>query len=198
MKPRMQAGVQVERPLSKAEVIALERDLAKWASLMDSLIRIPFTRQGMGLDAMIGMVPVVGDLAGLFLTLYIWQKAKRLGLPQPQLNRILQLAVLDALLGVVPILGTVLDILIQPSRQAAQMVHQHIHQQYQLEDDQHVRHPYLHERLQQKQLNSVFWRHPAIIWLWLHSLDLLGVMLIGVLLAGGGWLTVYIWHLLSS
>ena len=99
-----------EKPLSKAEVIVFERDLAKWAGLMDSLVRIPFTRQGIGLDALLGMIPVLGDIAGLILTLYVWHKAKRLGLPISQRNRILQWAFADAVLGLVPILGTLLDI----------------------------------------------------------------------------------------
>ncbi len=179
-----------KKPLSKIEVIALERDLAKWAGLMDSLVRIPFTRQGIGLDALLGMIPVLGDIAGLILTLYVWHKAKRLGLPISQRNRILQWAFADAVLGLVPILGTLLDILIQPSRQAMQLVHQHIQQQYQLENDLHVQHPYLHELLAQKQQQSAFWRHPLISWLWLHSLDLLVLAFILLVICTGFWLII--------
>jgi len=183
--------------MSKIEVIVFERDLAKWAGLMDSLVRIPFTRQGIGLDALLGMIPVLGDIAGLILTLYVWHKAKHLGLPISQRNRILQWAFADAVLGLVPILGTLLDILIQPSRQAMQLVHQHIQQEYQLENDLHVQHPYLHERLAQKQQQSAFWRHPLISWLWLHSLDLLVLAFILLVVCTGFWLIIDGWGLKS-
>ena len=40
-----------EKKLTQQQVIALERDLAKFATMMDSAVRIPFTKQGIGADA---------------------------------------------------------------------------------------------------------------------------------------------------
>lgn len=56
--------------LSQQEVIRLERDLAKFANMMDSVVRIPFTKQGVGADAALSTIPVAGDIAGFVLTCY--------------------------------------------------------------------------------------------------------------------------------
>ena len=43
-----------EHGLTRAQVIETERKLAKFANTMDSLVRIPFTKQGMGADELAG------------------------------------------------------------------------------------------------------------------------------------------------
>ena len=65
------------KKLSQQEVIRLERDLAKYANIMDSLVRIPFTKQGVGADAALSTVPIAGDVAGFVLTCYAIYKAKK-------------------------------------------------------------------------------------------------------------------------
>ena len=62
-------------PFDRQEIIRRERHLAKYANTMDSLFCIPFTKQGIGIDALLSLIPFVGDIAGLLLTL----KAFRMG-----------------------------------------------------------------------------------------------------------------------
>ena len=171
-----------EQPLATKktpqEVIRLERDLAKYANLMDSLIRIPFTNQGVGADAALGTIPVAGDIAGFALTCYAVYKAKQIGVPQSKLNGVLKLAVMDGVVGLIPIVGTIFDIFIRPSRRALDVVHDHIRTEYQIQSDDHIVHPFLHEKLEQKQQNSAFWRNPIVVWVWLHIPDLLGLIVL--------------------
>jgi hypothetical protein len=182
-------------PKTPQEVIRLERDLAKYANLMDSVIRIPFTKQGVGADAALGTIPVAGDVAGFALTCYAIYKAKQIGVPQHKLNVVYKLAVMDLLVGFIPIAGTIFDIFIRPSRKALDVVHEHIREEYQIHDTAHVVHPYLHEKLEMKQQHSAFWRQPVIAWLWLHIPDLVGlVFIIGLLLATWyGFTAVWAW-----
>ena len=70
------------------------------------------------------------------------------------------------------------DIFIRPSRRALEVVHDHIRTEYQIQSDDHVMHPFLHEKLEQKQQNSAFWRNPIVAWLWLHIPDLLGLIVL--------------------
>lgn len=181
-----------QKRMSQQEVIRLERDLAKFANMMDSVVRIPFTKQGVGADAALSTIPVAGDVAGFVLTCYAIYKAKQIGVPQHKLNPIMKLAMIDGLVGLIPIVGTVFDIFIRPSRKALDVVHQHIREEYQIHTDSHVIHPFLHERLEQKQKTSVFWRNPIVAWLWLHIPDLIGMLFLVLLLAamwfGGVWL----------
>lgn len=177
--------------LSRKEVIRLERDLAKFANMMDSVVRIPFTKQGVGADAALSTIPVAGDLAGFVLTCYAIYKAKQVGVPQAKLNSVMKLAVMDAVVGFIPIAGTIFDIFIRPSRKALDIVHDHIRQEYDIQSDHHVVHPFLHEKLEQKQQHSAFWRNPVVAWLWIHLPDLLGLLFLIILvvatLAGLQW-----------
>lgn len=167
-----------EKKLATQDVIRLERDLAKFANMMDSVVRIPFTKQGVGADAALSTIPVAGDVAGFILTCYAVYKAKQIGVPQSKLNGVLKLAVMDGVVGLIPIVGTIFDIFIRPSRRALEVVHDHIRTEYQIQSDDHIVHPFLHEKLEQKQQNSAFWRNPIVAWLWLHIPDLLGLMVL--------------------
>lgn len=166
--------------MTQEEVIRLERDLAKYANMMDSLVRIPFSKQGVGADAALSTIPIAGDAAGFVLTCYAIYKARQIGVPQSKLNVVLKMAVIDALVGVIPILGTIFDVMIRPSRRALNIVHQHIREEYDIRSEHHVVHPFLHEKLEQKQQNSRFWRNPVIAWLWLHLPDLFGILFLTV------------------
>ncbi|WP_180039590.1 DUF4112 domain-containing protein [Acinetobacter sp. YH12218] len=166
----------LKQKMSKQEVIRLERDLAKFANMMDSVVRIPFTRQGVGADAALSTIPVAGDIAGFVLTCYAVYKAKQIGVPQAKLNGVMKLAVIDAVVGFIPVAGTIFDVFIRPSRKALDVVHTHIREEYQISTDQHVVHPFLHEKLEQKQQQSAFWRNPVIAWLWIHIPDILGMI----------------------
>jgi len=152
-----------EKKLTRQEVIRLERDLAKFANMMDSVVRIPFTRQGVGADAALSAIPVAGDAAGFALTCYAIYKARQIGVPQEKLSPVLRMAMLDAVVGFIPILGTVFDIFIRPSRKALEVVHEHIRTEYQIR-----------------------------AWIWLHIPDLLGLLFILLLFfamwMGGAWL----------
>ncbi|UOH75760.1 DUF4112 domain-containing protein [Acinetobacter schindleri] len=181
--------------LTQQEVIRLERDLAKFANMMDSVVRIPFTKQGVGADAALSTVPVAGDLAGFALTCYAIYKARQIGVPQSKLNPVIKLATMDAVVGFIPVAGTIFDIFIRPSRKALDIVHDHIREEYQIHTDRHVVHPFLHEKLEQKQQQSAFWRNPVVAWIWIHIPDILGAifLILFVLAIGWGGMVLYQW-----
>lgn len=181
-----------QKKLSQAEVIRLERDLAKFANMMDSVVRIPFTKQGVGADAALSTIPVAGDIAGFVLTCYAVVKAKQIGVPQHKLNGVIKLAAMDAVVGFIPVAGTIFDIFIRPSRKALAVVHDHIREEYDVHTDHHVVHPFLHEKLEQKQQNSAFWRNPVVAWIWIHIPDILGLIFLAMfafaIWLGASWL----------
>ncbi|KOR14831.1 DUF4112 domain-containing protein [Acinetobacter soli] len=182
------------KKISQQEVIRLERDLAKFANIMDSVVRIPFTKQGVGADAALSTIPVAGDVAGFALTLYAIHKARQIGVPQHKLTPVLKLAAMDAILGFIPVAGTVFDIFIRPSRKALEVVHQHIRDEYAINSDDHVVHPYLHEQLERKQQHSAFWRNPVVSWIWLHIPDLIGLVFLVLLLLAMWFGLSYVWQ----
>ncbi len=172
-----------EQGLTRAQVIATERKLAKFANAMDSVVRIPFTKQGVGADAALSTIPLAGDLAGLALTSYAFILGRQLGVPVQKMLPAVRLALIDTVVGVVPVVGTLLDIFIRPSRKTLSIVHQHLHDEYGITETTHMDRPFLHQQLEDKQQRSHFWRNPFIAWLYLHLPDLLGIVVIALI----GW-----------
>ncbi len=173
-----------EQGLTRAQVIATERKLAKFANAMDSVVRIPFTKQGLGADAALSTIPLAGDLAGLALTSYSFVLGRQLGVPASKMTPAVRLALIDTVVGIVPGIGTLLDIFIRPSRKTLFIVHQHIQDEYGIFETTHMDRPFLHQQLENKQRNSRFWRHPIAAWIYLHIPDILGVIVIAIIIWG--------------
>ena len=83
--------------------------LAQLAWLLDSSIRIPGTRFTVGLDALIGLFPFVGDLIGVLFSGYILSEAARLGAPRIVLTRMAFNVGLEGLVGIIPFAGDAFD-----------------------------------------------------------------------------------------
>src|SRR5688572_2743378 len=79
------------------------------ARLLDSAIAIPGTNFRVGLDALIGLVPGLGDFAGAAMSGYIVLAAARLGAPKPVLFRMILNVAIDGIVGSVPVLGDLFD-----------------------------------------------------------------------------------------
>ena len=84
--------------------------LRRWAVLLDSVFRVPGTRIRFGLDAIIGLVPGIGDLSAPVFAAVILATGFRMRLPAVVQARMVLNAALDMLIGLVPILGDVADI----------------------------------------------------------------------------------------
>ena len=84
--------------------------LRRWANLLDSAFRIPGTRIRVGLDAIIGLVPGVGDLSAPVFAAVILVTGFKLRLPAIVQARMVVNATIDMVLGLVPLLGDLADI----------------------------------------------------------------------------------------
>jgi hypothetical protein len=87
----------------------LER-LRTLSRLLDNAFVIPGTRYRFGLDALIGLVPGLGDAASAIFSGYIILEASRLGAPKSVVTRMIGNVALDTLVGWVPILGDLFDV----------------------------------------------------------------------------------------
>ncbi len=77
--------------------------------LLDSAVRIPGTNIRFGLDALIGLVPGIGDALGAIFSSVIIFHAARLGAPRSTLLRMMANVGLDTIVGEVPLLGDLFD-----------------------------------------------------------------------------------------
>lgn len=79
------------------------------ATLMDNQFRVPFTNYRFGLDALIGIIPGLGDIAGLGISLVLFGIMFKKGAGPIIILQMLGNIMLDALVGAVPIFGDIFD-----------------------------------------------------------------------------------------
>lgn len=84
--------------------------LRRWAVLLDSAFRIPGTGIRFGLDAIIGLIPGLGDISTPAFAGLLLMQAVRMRLPVVVQARMVLNAAFDMLIGLVPILGDLADI----------------------------------------------------------------------------------------
>ena len=86
------------------------RLVAQW---FDQAFAIPGTKWRFGLDALFGLVPGLGDIAGALVGVYALRVARSLRAPpEIQLHMLSNIA-LDALIGMIPVLGDLFDFAFQ-------------------------------------------------------------------------------------
>lgn len=80
------------------------------ARRLDALFRIPGTRLTVGIDNLLGFIPVIGDAAALAPALWLVWKARQLGAtPGAQIVMLGNLAI-DLVVGSIPLIGDLFDI----------------------------------------------------------------------------------------
>ncbi len=84
--------------------------LVVWLTrLLDDVLNIPGTKFGVGLDGLIGFIPVIGDAVPLLFAIIMLREAKRLGLPTRDRFKMVVNYAIDFLVGLTPIVGDFLD-----------------------------------------------------------------------------------------
>jgi hypothetical protein len=78
--------------------------------VLDTAVRVPGTPVRFGLDAVLGLVPGLGDVAGAALAGYVVLLGTRLGAPTSVVLRMLANVAVDTAVGTVPVLGDLFDV----------------------------------------------------------------------------------------
>lgn len=92
---------------------------------MDSSVRLPGGFR-IGVDGLIGMIPVVGDLAAAGVSFYIIAEAARMQLPARVLLRMALNVGLDLLIGAVPVIGDLFDFAFKANLRNARLMDAHL------------------------------------------------------------------------
>ena len=86
------------------------------ARLLDTAFVIPGTNIRFGIDALIGLVPGIGDAITTVMSLYIVSEARALGAPRLLIARMLANVALDGFVGAVPLVGDAFDVAFRANR----------------------------------------------------------------------------------
>jgi hypothetical protein len=110
-----------DRALTAHDPAALNQ-LRVIAHLWDELIRIPVIGRRIGLDAVVGLVPGVGDAAAAVVASWAVVVAFRLGVPSSVLIRMVGNIAIDTLVGTIPLVGDLFDIGWRAQRRNVQLL----------------------------------------------------------------------------
>lgn len=101
--------------------------LRRWARLLDAEFAIPGTRIRFGLDPILSLIPGLGDLASPAFTLVLLVHGVYQRVPRVVLVRMIGNALVDALIGAVPIAGNVGDIFFRANLKNLALLERHAH-----------------------------------------------------------------------
>ena len=96
------------------------------ATLLDTAFVIPGTQVRFGLDALIGLVPGIGDAITTVMALFIVSEARALGAPPLLIARMIANVALDGIVGAVPLVGDAFDVAFRANRRNMALLREHL------------------------------------------------------------------------
>jgi hypothetical protein len=103
----------------RARVVMMER-------LLERSFTIPGINMPVGLDAIVGLVPVLGEIVTAAMGAYIVWEAKNLGLPKWKLARMGANVLFDTAIGAIPLIGDAADFVFRSNTRNLKILLRHI------------------------------------------------------------------------
>lgn len=106
--------------------IAIRRRVEALEMLLERSFVIPGTNRAIGLDFIIGLIPVIGDFITAAMGSYLIWEAKNLGMPKWQRWRMAGHIVVDTALGAVPVAGDAFDLFYRSNSKNLKIIKKHL------------------------------------------------------------------------
>jgi hypothetical protein len=103
-----------------------QRRLQRLAKLMDSQVRVPVLGLRIGADAVLGLVPGVGDVITGAIGAYLIYEAQRLGVPRRALLRMVANVAFDTAIGAIPVAGDIWDFFFRSNDRNMRILARHV------------------------------------------------------------------------
>jgi hypothetical protein len=94
--------------------------------LLERSIVIPGVNMPVGLDAIIGLVPVLGEVVTAMMGAYVVWEARNLGLPKWKLARMGMNVLFDTAIGAIPVVGDAADLVFRSNSRNLKIIRKHI------------------------------------------------------------------------
>ena len=101
------------------------QDLERLAHWLDTIFEIPGIRLKFGIDALLGLLPGVGDTASALASVYILQAASKYGVPRVTLARMTLNIAIDLVVGAIPFVGDLFDVYWKANRKNVELLRRH-------------------------------------------------------------------------
>ncbi|GFE73197.1 hypothetical protein NTCA1_08460 [Novosphingobium sp. TCA1] len=121
--------MDLDLPLG-SDPVSISRRMEMLEKVLERAFTVPGLRRKVGLDAVVGLVPVAGDVVSAALGMYIVWEARNLGMPKWQLARMTANVGIDTLLGAIPFAGDLFDFVFRSNSRNLRIVRKHIDKHY--------------------------------------------------------------------
>jgi hypothetical protein len=118
---------------TEAQQRAILKRLDRFSRFTDSSVGIPFTRFNIGAEAVIGLVPVVGDIVGFALSGYVLVEAQRAGASKDVKRRMLRNMGIDFVGGLLPVVGDAFDAIYKANTRNTRLLRSYLEEQLAVE-----------------------------------------------------------------
>ena len=105
---------------------SVRRRIERMEQLLEGLFVIPGTKQRIGLDVILDLLPIAGDLVGTVLGGWLVWEARNLGMSKWQLTRMAGNVGVDMLLGAIPFIGAIPDFFFRSNTRNLKIVRRHL------------------------------------------------------------------------
>ena len=109
-----------------ADAASIRRRIEGMEKLLENSFTVPGVNYKIGLDAIVGLVPVVGDFVTAAMGMWLVWEAKNLGLPKWKLWRMTGNVALDTAVGSIPVVGDAADFLFRSNSRNLKIVKAHL------------------------------------------------------------------------
>jgi hypothetical protein len=106
--------------------VSIRKRVEAMEHLLERSMVIPGTNYPIGLDTIIGFVPVLGDIVTAAMGAYIVWEAKNLGLPKWKLWRMAGNIAIDSAIGAVPVVGDAFDVVYRSNTKNLRIIRKHL------------------------------------------------------------------------
>ena len=112
--------------LSRAErFAAAERRIGRVTHVLDELVSVPGTPIKVGLDPVIGVIPIAGDAFAALVGVWVILEASRFGIPRVVLGRMVANLVVDLGIGAIPLIGDAYDLVFRSNSRNLDLFRRH-------------------------------------------------------------------------
>lgn len=106
---------------------SVRRRIEALENLLEGLFEVPgLGGRKVGLDAIVGLIPVAGDVVTAAMGLYMVWEARNIGMPRWQLWRMAGNVGIDSLVGAVPIAGDLFDFAFRSNTRNLKIIRKHL------------------------------------------------------------------------
>lgn len=109
-----------------SDPLSVRRRLEALEHLLENAVAVPGTRHRVGLDSLVGLIPVAGDLIGAALGVYMVWEARNLGMSRWQQARMLGNVGIDTAIGAIPFAGDLFDFVFKSNSRNMKIIRKHL------------------------------------------------------------------------